>query len=158
MARSHSGGCQTVAGHIPLGMHASVDTLRDIKYHYAAVNGALYGMNEPRRGRRVAGSERAEHNTFYPRSIEEIIEYVFGNAGMQVDKHYPCVHGVAHLERALDARSHQRFFIEMDAKAYLCERWIVVRLECIEVVGAHLGRAVASPKVVFEKYSHLLHH
>ena len=40
------------------------------KYHYAAVNGALYGMNEPRRGRRVAGSERAEHNTFYPRSIE----------------------------------------------------------------------------------------
>ena len=63
---------------------------------------------------------------FIPGALREIIEYVFGNAGMQVDKHYPCVHGVAHLERALDARSSARFFIEMDAKAYLCERWIVV--------------------------------
>ena len=46
----------------------------------------------------------------------------------------------------------------MYAKSYLRKRRIVVALERIEVIGAHLGRAVAAPEVVLKEYRHLLHH
>ena len=46
----------------------------------------------------------------------------------------------------------------MDAQTYLCQRRIVVALEGIEVVGAHLCRAVAAPEIVLEEYGHLLNH
>ena len=48
--------------------------------------------------------------------------------------------------------------MEMNAEAYAGKVGIIVALEGVEMVGAHLCAAVAAPQIVFKQYRHFLHH
>ena len=77
---------------------------------------------------------------------------------MHVDDNHVVAEAGVHLEGQAVVHAPEGVGAEMDGEADFGERGVIVALEGVEVVGAHLGGAVAAPEIVLKEDSHLLHH
>ena len=137
-------------------VHTAVDALGHVDDDHAAVDSLLDALNEPGITRGVAGAVGLEHDALDARGVQQVVERLFGDAGVEFQEHDIAVHIGAHLQgpgRHLPEVGR----VVLDVKADFGQFWIVETLEGVEVVGAHLGGTVASPQVVLEEDGDLLH-
>ena len=81
-----------------------------------------------------------------------------GDAGEEVDEHHVGIECDVCAQRSALVAAVERVVIVVYAESDLRQRGVVVALEGVKVVGAHLRGTVAAPKVVLEEDRHLLHH
>lgn len=84
----YSGIGEPVACIIATGMHASVDTLRDVDNHYALLDGGSDCVVKPLSRGCIAGAIGAEHYAFDARGGELVAQGGFGQTREEVDKHH----------------------------------------------------------------------
>ena len=139
-----------VAGLVERAVDAAVDALGDVDDDDAAVHRLAYALDEPGVAGAVAGAVGLEDDTLDAGGVEQVVERLLGHAGIEFEEHDVVVHVGAHLEGARRHRA-QGVGVVLDVEADLGELGIVEALEGVEVVGAHLGGAVATPQVVLEE-------
>ncbi len=158
VARDNPAVGERLARGIAVDMDAAADALGDVDYDHSAVDRALYLLEKPRMCGSVAGSVAPHHDPLYPGGVEDVVERGTCHSRMEVEKDDVAVHSGVDMERTALVGAAQPLLGKLYAQSYPGQFGVVVALEGIEIVGALLGGAVATPQIVLEQDGHLLHH
>ena len=112
VARRGAGSRQSVAADIAFGVYSSVDALGHVDNDYTSVHSIFDRAYEPRIGGGVARAECPEDYALDSRRGEQMLEYVFGDAGMQFEEHYVCVHIIMYAQGGVAGLTHQGILVE----------------------------------------------
>ena len=158
VAAYHTGLGQRVTRFVKRVVHTAIHTLRDVENHHTPLHGLADEAHESGVGGGIAGAIGLQHNALDARRGKQVPQGGVGHAGVQFKKHHIQVHNGTNLQGPTRRRAIKRSGVEGDIKPDAGQLGIVVTAEGIEVVGTHLGAAIASPQIVLEQDGHFLHH
>ena len=121
------------------------------------MDGVLQRVDEPLFGEGVARAVSLYYGSFKSWGMKEAVNQLFGDSGEQLQHRNMLVKLLPHLQRPLRLR-HDEVFLICHRDSYLGQRWVVVRLEGVEVLCAYLRAAVAAIQAVLEEHTHLWYH